>query len=151
MSKRKIFYFRISTEHILWYNSPNIRLGGFVVKLISFCFSLLLLGGCVLPPAVTIVSLMIDGVSYGSTGKGVSDHAISQVANADCAIWYGFVEGQFCRDGLTADPAFDPIIVASAAIDSGPVIALHDGTEAVMFGDEFGYFVLTGDRGAHPR
>lgn len=98
-----------------------------MVKTIAFCSSLLFLGGCALPPAFTIVSLMIDGVSYANTGKSVSDHAISQVASADCAIWYGFVEGQFCHDDMTADPAFEPIVTAAATVDSSPVHALHDG------------------------
>ena len=45
------------------------------------------LSGCLaLPPAIQIASLALDGFSYMSTGKSVSDHAISAFANKDCAV-----------------------------------------------------------------
>ena len=46
----------------------------------------LFLGGCALPPAITVVSLVADGVSYVATGKSTTDHAISAVAREDCAL-----------------------------------------------------------------
>lgn len=46
----------------------------------------LFLAGCALPPVVTVASLVLDGVSYVTTGKGTADHAISAVANEDCAL-----------------------------------------------------------------
>lgn len=46
----------------------------------------LFLAGCALPPAVTVASLLLDGVSFVTTGKSTADHAISAVANEDCAI-----------------------------------------------------------------
>ena len=47
---------------------------------------LLFLTGCALPPAVTVASLVLDGASYVATGKSTTDHAISAVANEDCAL-----------------------------------------------------------------
>lgn len=46
------------------------------------------LSGCIvaLPPAVQMASLALDGVSYITTGKSVSDHAISTVTAQDCAM-----------------------------------------------------------------
>ena len=44
------------------------------------------LAGCGLPPAVTVASLFVDGVSFVTTGKGTADHALSAVANEDCAL-----------------------------------------------------------------
>ena len=46
------------------------------------------LSGCIfaMQPAYQIASLMLDGVNYVSTGKSVSDHAISVVAQKDCAV-----------------------------------------------------------------
>lgn len=46
------------------------------------------LSGCLvaLPPALQVASLALDGLSYISTGKSVSDHALSAVAQKDCAI-----------------------------------------------------------------
>jgi len=42
--------------------------------------------GCVLPPAVTVVSLAADGVSYLATGKTVTDHGLSAATARDCAL-----------------------------------------------------------------
>ena len=47
----------------------------------------LLLGGCGLPPALTAASWALDGVSYLVSGKSVTDHAISEVAAQDCALF----------------------------------------------------------------
>lgn len=46
----------------------------------------LFLAGCALPPAVTVASLFAGGVSYVTTGKGTTDHAISAIAHEDCAL-----------------------------------------------------------------
>ncbi len=44
---------------------------------------LILLNACALPAAFTIATLAVDGISYATSGKSVSDHAISAVANED--------------------------------------------------------------------
>jgi hypothetical protein len=50
--------------------------------------AVLTLAGCVaIPPAVSIASWAINGVSYLASGKSVSDHAISAVLEQDCAMW----------------------------------------------------------------
>ena len=46
----------------------------------------LVLGGCAMPPVVTLASLAADGVSYVTTGKSVSDHGISAATSHDCAL-----------------------------------------------------------------
>ncbi|MFT5180918.1 MAG: hypothetical protein ACI8S3_000795 [Alphaproteobacteria bacterium] len=46
----------------------------------------LFLAGCALPPALTVASLVAGGVSYVTTGKGTTDHAISAFAGEDCAL-----------------------------------------------------------------
>ena len=46
----------------------------------------LFLTGCGLPPAVSVVSSLIDVVSYVATGKSPTDHAISAVIHEDCAL-----------------------------------------------------------------
>ena len=54
------------------------------------------LSGCLvaLPPAVQVASLALDGVSYITTGKSVTDHAISTVTAQDCAMMR-LVKGQW--------------------------------------------------------
>jgi hypothetical protein len=44
------------------------------------------LTGCALPPAISIASLAVDAVSYMITEKTVTDHALSQLAQQDCAL-----------------------------------------------------------------
>ncbi len=56
-----------------------------------------LLAGCALPPAVTLASLAADGVSYAATGKSTTDHAISAIAQEDCALLRAVKEEAICR------------------------------------------------------
>jgi len=51
----------------------------------SLIFSL---SGCIVavPPALQIASMALDGLSYATTGKSVSDHAISKLTSKDCAM-----------------------------------------------------------------
>jgi hypothetical protein len=59
------------------------------------------LTGCVLPPALTIVSIAADGLSLISSGKSVSDHALSAVIDRDCAV-YRFAKGaEICRETVS--------------------------------------------------
>jgi SPOR domain len=67
----------------------------------------ILVSGCVIPPAVSIASYVLDGISYAATGKSVSDHGISAVAGRDCAA-FRILKGQNpCRGEPTElrDPA----------------------------------------------
>ncbi|MDH5488637.1 MAG: hypothetical protein OEX17_01785 [Rhodospirillaceae bacterium] len=58
-----------------------------VLRVTSALGLVVALSGCLaLPPAIQIASLALDGFSYMSTGKSVSDHAISAFANKDCAV-----------------------------------------------------------------
>ena len=50
------------------------------------------LSGCILPPAVTIATVMTDFGSLVATGKTTSDHAISFVVEEDCRVWRGVAE-----------------------------------------------------------
>lgn len=58
----------------------------------------LILAGCGLPPAVTIASYALDGISFLSTGKSVGDHALSAVAQRDCALWRVVKDELVCRE-----------------------------------------------------
>jgi cell division septation protein DedD len=72
-----------------------------------FVLAPLLLSGCAIPPAISIASYVLDGISYAATGKSVSDHGISAVAGRDCAT-FRILKGQNpCRGEPTElrDPA----------------------------------------------
>ena len=55
-----------------------------------------LLAGCAVPPALTLASLAADGVSYVTTGKSTTDHAISAIAEEDCALVRAVKEEAIC-------------------------------------------------------
>jgi hypothetical protein len=76
-----------------------------------------LLSGCGLPTAVTVASLVANGVSYVSTGKSITDHGISMALEKDCALLRGF-EGDIC---LEPDPA--EVFAASLDFATDPAVA----------------------------
>lgn len=83
----------------------------------------ILLSGCAIPPAVSIASYVLDGISYAATGKSVSDHGISAVAGRDCAT-FRILKGQNpCRGEPTEirDPA---------PVDAGQQATLPTGEPA---------------------
>lgn len=68
-----------------------------IVLLVPF-----LLAGCALPPALTLASLAADGVSYAATGKSTTDHALSAIAQEDCALVRAVKEEAICVPKGTA-------------------------------------------------
>lgn len=83
----------------------------------------ILLSGCAIPPAISIASYVLDGISYAATGKSVSDHGISAVAGRDCAT-FRILKGQNpCRGEPTEirDPA---------PVDAGQQATLPTGEPA---------------------
>ena len=76
----------------------------------------LLLGGCGLPPAISAASWALDGISYLASGKSVTDHAISQVAQQDCAL-FRVVQGRELCEAEVDDiqTAEGPQIMVAAA------------------------------------
>jgi len=58
------------------------------LKIVAVMFAVHGLSGCIvaMPPAVQAASFALDGLSYAATGKSVTDHAISAMANKDCAM-----------------------------------------------------------------
>ena len=80
------------------------------------------LSGCVLPPAVTIASLVANAASYAATGKSISDHGISALAGEDCALWRVAADREICtaRSEAVASPASPP---AQAQPPKSPTVA----------------------------
>tara|TARA_R110000868_G_scaffold143415_2_gene361489 strand:- start:1390 stop:1752 length:363 start_codon:yes stop_codon:yes gene_type:complete len=66
--------------------------------MISAAFAVAVLSGCapVINP-VTVVSLIFDGISYATTGKGPADHIISGVTDRDCAMYRGLFDEPVCE------------------------------------------------------
>jgi hypothetical protein len=56
------------------------------VRSISVIFFAIILSGCAMPLPLQIASWALDGISYITTEKSVTDHGISIVAQKDCAL-----------------------------------------------------------------
>lgn len=75
------------------------------------------LGGCAVPPIVTVASYSADIVSYEATGKTVTDHVYSWVARSDCSFMRILRDKPICVD----QPTKTPKPVPRAAAQNGPV------------------------------
>jgi hypothetical protein len=85
----------------------------------------LLLSGCAIPPAISIASYVIDGISYAATGKSVTDHGISAATGRDCATWR-LIKGENPCKGEPTERK-DP-----APVDEGQQATLPSGEPAPM-------------------
>ena len=65
---------------------------------LGFVLSPLILSGCAVPTAVSIATLTADAFSLVVSEKTLADHAISQIAQKDCALWRGFTGEEVCVD-----------------------------------------------------
>ena len=67
-------------------------------RLLPAALAIVALSGCapVINP-VTVVSLILDGVSYATTGKGPTDHVISGVTDRDCAMYRTLFDEPVCE------------------------------------------------------
>lgn len=81
------------------------------MKILIALAAALALSGCGLPPAITIVSYALDGLSLLSTGKSVGDHVLSVAASQDCAVWRFVKDGEICRDFQSGETG--PVAVAA--------------------------------------
>ena len=79
------------------------------VERFSFVFgfvAILILSGCaIIPPAVSITTFAIDGISYAVSGKSTTDHLISGIAEKDCALHRSLTEDTICKTIKEKAPA----------------------------------------------
>ena len=94
----------------------------------------LFLGGCGLPPAVSVASWALDGISYLASGKSVTDHAISEVAQQDCALFRVVQGRELCDTNIdNTQTAEGPQIATAAAED-----IWQDSSDIALFDDPLG-------------
>ncbi len=55
------------------------------------------LAGCGLPPALTIVSSVANGISFISNGKSLPDVALSAMTEKDCAVYRIVTNKEICH------------------------------------------------------
>jgi hypothetical protein len=65
--------------------------------LVALLAAAALMSGCA-APAVTIAGLAADGASYATSGKSLSDHALSAATGSDCSVLGMLDDGVLCHD-----------------------------------------------------
>ena len=96
------------------------------------------LSGCLLPPAVMVGAYVADGVVLLASGKTAKDHAISSVAQQDCAL-FRIVQGKdICVEYQEFDVEGGPILTAAgyAGPDEEPAVQLADASLDVRIADD---------------
>ena len=94
--------------------------------------------GCVLPPAFSIASFVVDGISLASSGKTVTDHAISLLTHRDCRLWRLIQGKSICGAdtsvvALAKLPPPLPLRAASPGLNPpAPIVALATPLKAPM-------------------
>lgn len=77
------------------------------------------LAGCAMPAAVQVAMMAGSAVSVGTTGKGLSDHAISALADEDCSLLHIVEDGQYCLASVERDKGVT-VAIAPLASDALP-------------------------------
>ncbi len=79
--------------------------GDYGLKKILVVVAPLALAACGGPVELTVAKLAGDLISYVTTGKSTTDHAVSAVAERDCALHRPLFEEDVCRDNVVLDDA----------------------------------------------
>lgn len=82
------------------------------------------LTGCAVPPAISIAGLIADGVSYASTGRSMTDHAISTVAEEDCKLFRAVDGEPVCREAANGMPSMAE--VSTVEINGRRIVVSYD-------------------------
>ncbi len=56
------------------------------------------LTGCGMPPTLTIISSVANGISFISNGKSLSDVALSAMTDKDCAVYRIVTNKEICHE-----------------------------------------------------
>lgn len=75
------------------------------------------------PTALTVMSLATGGFSYATTGKGVSDHALSQITQSDCAVHRALFQGEPVCESPQADVALADDMIGPPPPETTIVVA----------------------------
>jgi len=68
------------------------------LRILLPALAVMALPGCaVLINPTSIASAVIDGISYAATGKGSTDHVISEITDRDCALHRGLMDKPVCQ------------------------------------------------------
>jgi len=110
------------------------------MRLLVLGAAALLLSGCAaIPPAVSIASLALDGASWAVSGKTMSDHALSEVAGADCRLIGILEDGRVCRETPTYEETqvatLQPLPESGTRLAAAPAPGEGEGAPEATGGD----------------
>ncbi|WP_417454136.1 hypothetical protein [Kiloniella sp.] len=106
--------------------------GGNIMRKILVASTLALtLSGCALPPAIGVASLAVDVASYFFSGKTLTDHGISAVAQQDCAL-IRLMEGDMCDDYVDFEVA-DATLAPLSPVDEIEIAAISDLETSISY------------------
>ncbi|WP_125933288.1 hypothetical protein [Kiloniella majae] len=91
----------------------------------------LALSGCALPPAIGVASLAVDVASYFFSGKTLTDHGISAVAQQDCAL-IRLMEGDICDEYVDFEVA-EVTLAPLSPVDEIEIAAVSDLETSVSY------------------
>jgi hypothetical protein len=69
------------------------------------------LTGCAVPPAISIAGLLADGISYAASGRSMTDHGVSMVAEEDCKLFRALEGEAVCRPPTEGMPSLAEVSV----------------------------------------
>ncbi|OUS14204.1 hypothetical protein A9Q97_04200 [Rhodospirillales bacterium 47_12_T64] len=94
----------------------------------------LTLTGCALPPVIGVASLAVDVASYFFSGKTLTDHGISTIAQQDCAL-IRIMEGSLCEEYVDFEVA-DATLVPLSPVDEIEIAEVSDVGNSVSYFSE---------------
>ncbi|MEH6632761.1 MAG: hypothetical protein V7776_18235 [Halopseudomonas aestusnigri] len=94
----------------------------------------LTLSGCALPPAIGVASLAVDVASYFFSGKTLTDHGISAVAQQDCAL-IRVMQGELCEDYANFEVA-DTVLEPLSPVDEIEIAQVSNISSSVSYFSE---------------
>ncbi|WP_157845956.1 hypothetical protein [Kiloniella litopenaei] len=106
--------------------------GGNIMRKIIVASTLALaLSGCALPPAIGVASLAVDVASYFFSGKTLTDHGISAVAQQDCAL-IRLMEGDLCDEYVEFEVA-EATLAPLSPVDEIEIAAVADLETSISY------------------
>ncbi len=97
-----------------------------------------MLGGCAIPPVISVAKLAADGVLFASTGKTSTDHGLSLAVGKDCETFRVLSKEDVCQEEVVARAEPVPAAVARdrAAIEALAESEPVDGPARLAMADE---------------
>ena len=108
---------------------------GFCLRVAFVSMLAVWLSGCGLPPALTIISSLADGLSFAANGKSLSDVAISAVTDQDCAVYRIVTNNDICRENTADQPPTKSIAENDEASEFAVTNEISDGAYVVRLGE----------------